>query len=190
MERRSLARCSQSGHRKAENNSISPWNIVGLRAGDVKVVEDERGSRTSGCRCEAALALCSRALSRSDSRASPPVGLRVLLCPTWSDIRCRESRPGRAVCTMGGDLSAPGKLRKRGVRTFSELRRLMSAIDQAATTAGHPPKKVMTHEEANKCFVFGKVGVKVPLATSSGRPRVLARLTWQSALRLAPKASF
>ena len=85
------------------------------------------------------------------------------------------------------DLSAPGKIQKRGVRTFTELRRIMNAIDRAASAAGHPAKKNMVLAEANKCFAFGQDGIKVPTTTPSGKPRVLARLKWQSAVRLAPK---
>ncbi|KAL7523136.1 hypothetical protein ACHAXR_000036, partial [Thalassiosira sp. AJA248-18] len=84
------------------------------------------------------------------------------------------------------DLTA-AKLKKRGVRTYGELKRLMGAIDQAAKDKGYRTKKVMTQVEANQCFVFGQDGLKVPLITPTGRPRVVAELTWQSVLRLTPK---
>ena len=76
---------------------------------------------------------------------------------------------------------------KRIKVTLSEIRRMMSCIDNHAKASGKPPKKMMMQVEANTCFEVGFHGINVPTTTPTGRPRHVDRLTWQSALQYMPK---
>jgi hypothetical protein len=81
------------------------------------------------------------------------------------------------------------KLKKRGKRTHTELKRLMGFIDKAATDKGVPPKAQMTQAEAQHCFSYGLEGIELSLQTPTGRPRDVCDLKWQSVLRFLPKNS-
>ena len=81
------------------------------------------------------------------------------------------------------------KLKKRGKRTHTELKRLMTLIDDAARDRGVPPSAVMTQSEAQHCFSYGLVGIDVPRVTPKGRPRDISLSKWQSIMKLLPKKS-
>jgi hypothetical protein len=84
------------------------------------------------------------------------------------------------------DLSCLGT---RAKKSFSELKRMMGAIDKAATESGVPPKKgYMTQAEAASCFLHGQHGLNIPATTPTGKPRNIARLTWSSAVKYMPTA--
>jgi|Transcript_4726 hypothetical protein len=81
------------------------------------------------------------------------------------------------------------KLKPRGKRTHTELKRLMGFIDKAARDKGVPPKGEMTQSEAQHCFSYGLQGIEVSLQTPKGRPRDVTNLKWQSVLKFLPKNS-
>ena len=76
---------------------------------------------------------------------------------------------------------------KRSRIQLSEVRRVMKCIDDAASAAGVPPQKVMSHAEVLTCYHAGKTGLPVPRETKTGRLRNLERMSWTTLVRNMPK---
>jgi hypothetical protein len=76
-----------------------------------------------------------------------------------------EGKLVRLNCLIIGTYFNAAKLKKRGKRTHTELKRLMGFIDKAARDKGVLPKEEMTQGEAQHCFSFGLEGIEVSLRT-------------------------
>ena len=72
---------------------------------------------------------------------------------------------------------------------LNEVKQLMEIIDKTAGENGAKPTKKMNMSSTNTCFLRGKVGLKIPTTTPTGRKRDIGRLKWSSAITYLPKAS-
>ena len=73
---------------------------------------------------------------------------------------------------------------RRSRTTISEIRKVMRAIDQAATENGVLSTAIMTEAQANACFEAGKPALSVVSPkTPKGRLRNLDNLTWSTVIR-------
>ncbi len=72
---------------------------------------------------------------------------------------------------------------------LNEVKQLMEIIDKTASQNGAKPTKKMNMSSTNTCFLRGKVGLKIPTTTPTGRKRDIGRLKWSSAITYLPKAS-
>eukprot|EP00984_Skeletonema_dohrnii_P003367 scaffold1131_cov125-Skeletonema_dohrnii-CCMP3373.AAC.8 len=72
---------------------------------------------------------------------------------------------------------------------LNEVKQLMEIIDKTASQNGAKPTKKMNMSSTNTCFLCGKVGLKIPTTTPTGRKRDIGRLKWSSAITYLPKAS-
>ena len=91
------------------------------------------------------------------------------------------------------DLSPLGK---KGLKTFVCLKRVMNAIDKAATAGNIPPQKYLSQAQATSCFVAGKKFVEACVKyTPTGRFRGKFRgidineLSWQTAAKYMAKSN-
>ena len=97
---------------------------------------------------------------------------------------CGDEQSENQVCPMKLFAARDVSHLRRGRLNLSDLRYLMSLIDEKTTAVGMPPQDVMTRSEANSCFFSGLDGIGISSTTPTGKRRDVVNLTWSSVLRL------